>query len=394
MTGSWPPLWCLGSRILVTVAESLCHSQAVVPLRMRSVSPICTGTARRTRRGPSYQTLTVCDPASNEVIEVGFWAPGSCGMPSEAVSTTVPVSGGTLPGPATAARSCAGVRGGSAGAACATVIADAMPTAATAATTTAGSAHRLRRDNFGTADMKTHSSLACWPPGQSIRPGRTVSFCTRPLWYPCEGQTAAGRPERAGARGGGRTAAGRGRAPGAAGGGLRRGPGPRRRGGAAPGAGRRLRRVGTGPDAAEDLRVQGLPTAAGREELGSDPHPVRQGRGVRPGGRAGPGRGRLPHQAVLLRGARRPAARPGPARHTATARPVAGRGPHPRPRYPAGAPRCGAHRSDPARVRSAGVPDAPGRPGGVQVLTAGARLGRLRLGGPERGGGLRGLPAP
>src|SRR5262249_26675001 len=61
---------------------------------------------------------------------------------------------------------------------------------------------------------------------------------------------------------------------------------------------------------------------------------------------------------------------------------------------PAGAPRRGAHGADTARVRPAGIPDAPGRSGGVEVLAAGARLGRLRLGGPERGRGLRGLPAP
>ena len=86
-------------------------------------------------------------------------------MPSEAVSTTVPVSGGTLPGPATAASSCAGVRGGSAGAACATVIADAMPTAATAATTPAGTTHRLRRENFGIAAMKLTPRWPAGPPG-------------------------------------------------------------------------------------------------------------------------------------------------------------------------------------------------------------------------------------
>src|SRR5215813_2088776 len=171
MTGSRAPRSCLGSKILVAETELLCHSQAVVPLRMKSVSPMVTGAARRTRRGPSYQTLSVCDPASSEVIWVGSWLPGSCGMPSDAVSTTVPVSGGTLPGPATAVSSCAGVRGGSAGEACATVIADAMPTAATAATMPAGTAHRLRRENFGTAAMNLTPRWPARPARADGRPG-------------------------------------------------------------------------------------------------------------------------------------------------------------------------------------------------------------------------------
>src|SRR5215471_2378804 len=286
MTGSRSPVRCLGSKILVTESELLCHSQAVVPLRMKSVSLMVSGTARRTRWGPSYQTLTVCDPASSEVIELGFALPGSCGIPSEAVSTTVPVSGGTAPGPATAASSCAGVRGGSAGAACATVIADAMPTAATAATAPAGTTHRLRRENFGTAAMST-SLLTGLPASRAgVRPGSRFHCARHRCGIPVrEGRydgkaVTRGGPERAGARSGGRTAAGRGRAPGTAGGGLRRGSGPRRRGRAAPGAGRRLRRAGAGPDAAEDVRVQDLPAAPGRGELGPDPYPVRQGWGV------------------------------------------------------------------------------------------------------------------
>src|SRR5262249_15739795 len=84
---------------------------------------------------------------------------------------------------------------------------------------------------------------------------------------------------------------------------------------------------------------RGPTRAGGRGELGADPDPVRQGRGIRHGGRARPGRGRLPHQTVLLRGTRRPAAGPAPARRTAAAGAAAGRGPHPRPGHPAGAPR-------------------------------------------------------
>ena len=60
----------------MTELELLCHSHAVVPLRIRSVSPICTGAARRSFRGPSYQIFSVCDPASSDVIEFGFALPG------------------------------------------------------------------------------------------------------------------------------------------------------------------------------------------------------------------------------------------------------------------------------------------------------------------------------
>src|SRR6266516_1749912 len=170
MTGSrpWSPA---GIRNLVTESAPLCHSHAVVPLRTRSVSPMSTGTARRSFRGPAYQIFSVCDPASSDVIESGFPLPGSSGMPSAAVSTTVPVSGGRAAwSPATAASSCAGVRGGSAGAACATVTAEAMPTAATAATTPVGTTQRPRRENFGIAAMKTTPRCAV-----RASPGRTAA---------------------------------------------------------------------------------------------------------------------------------------------------------------------------------------------------------------------------
>ena len=64
-----------GIRYLVTELELLCHSHAVVPLRIRSVSPICTGAERRSFRGPPYQIFSVCDPASSEVIVVRVRAP-------------------------------------------------------------------------------------------------------------------------------------------------------------------------------------------------------------------------------------------------------------------------------------------------------------------------------
>src|ERR1700722_9461094 len=72
---------------------------------------------------------------------------GSCGRPSEAVSTTVPVSGGTdtpLPGAPLLrlASSCAGVRPGRSGAACAAGICNGAITAAVTATTAPGTAQR------------------------------------------------------------------------------------------------------------------------------------------------------------------------------------------------------------------------------------------------------------
>src|SRR5215469_15810695 len=165
---------CAGSRKRVTESVLLCQSQAVWPLRINSLSPSCTGAASRSRPGPPYQILSVCDPASSEVIEVGLSSPGSCGTPSDAVSTTVPVScGGAELSPATAASSSAGVRAGSTGAACATVMAEIVATAATTATTPAGTAHLPRRENLGMADMDAPHRLRCtrwaygrrWPPG-------------------------------------------------------------------------------------------------------------------------------------------------------------------------------------------------------------------------------------
>src|SRR5690349_23215217 len=74
-----------------------------------------------------------------------------------------------------------------------------MPTAATAATRPAGTTHRLRRENFGIAAMKL---TPCWPAGLPGIPSArlTASFCTLPLWYPCEGQAAAGKAVKGGGR--------------------------------------------------------------------------------------------------------------------------------------------------------------------------------------------------
>ena len=85
-------------------------------MRIRSLSLSCTGTASRMCWGSAYQTLIVCDPASSDVMEFWLLVPGSCGRPSDAVSTTVPVRAGSgALRPATDASSCAGVRAGSSG---------------------------------------------------------------------------------------------------------------------------------------------------------------------------------------------------------------------------------------------------------------------------------------
>ncbi len=72
----------------------LCHSQAVLPSRNRSLSLSGSGTASLKRCGLEYHTRTVCDPVSSDASDVGFAVPGRLGRPNEAVSTTVPVSGG------------------------------------------------------------------------------------------------------------------------------------------------------------------------------------------------------------------------------------------------------------------------------------------------------------
>jgi len=72
---------------------------------------------------------------------------GSCGNPKFAVSTTVPVIGGTFVlSPARLARSCAGVLAGRFGEACAAGIWSAAITAPVTTTAVPGTAQRARRD--------------------------------------------------------------------------------------------------------------------------------------------------------------------------------------------------------------------------------------------------------
>ena len=80
----------------MTLFSVLCHSQAVRPSLITSLSLSDSGTASRKCCGLAYQTRTVCDPVSSEDSEVGVPMAGSAGRPNEAVSTTVPVSGGVV----------------------------------------------------------------------------------------------------------------------------------------------------------------------------------------------------------------------------------------------------------------------------------------------------------
>ena len=79
---------------LVTLFRVLCHSQAVLPSLITSLSLSDSGTASRKCSGLGYHTWIVCDPVSSDDSDVGFPVAGSAGRPNEAVSTTVPVSGG------------------------------------------------------------------------------------------------------------------------------------------------------------------------------------------------------------------------------------------------------------------------------------------------------------
>ena len=172
-----------GSAYWVTVLAVLCHSHAVSPSVITSVSLSGSGTASRKCRGPAYHTLTVCDPVSRDAIEVGLAVPGRLGRPSEAVSTTVPVSGGVVES-ATWASSCAGVRDGSPGEAWATEISDPASTPPVMMSAPAGTAHLARLDSFGTATMTPHplSKRTGWTPSAvySILPAVAVSTLRRP----------------------------------------------------------------------------------------------------------------------------------------------------------------------------------------------------------------------
>ena len=106
--------------------------------------------------GSAYQIRTVCEPVSSEDTDVGLPVPGRDGSPSEEVSTIVPVSGGIEVCPASEASSCAGVRDGSDGAACATEIIDPARTPPTTTTAPAGTAHRAR---LGQIDQLLHCAL-------------------------------------------------------------------------------------------------------------------------------------------------------------------------------------------------------------------------------------------
>jgi len=93
--------------------------------------------------------LTVCEPVSSEVMLVGEVAAcGSCGRPSDVVSTTVPVSGGTFESLLRLARSCAGVLFGRSGDACAAGICVTATTPAVTTTAAPGTAQRARLDIF------------------------------------------------------------------------------------------------------------------------------------------------------------------------------------------------------------------------------------------------------
>src|SRR5579859_5013438 len=79
---------------------------------------------------------------------VGLPVCGSWGRPSEAVSTTVPVIGGTFWSPLMLASSCAGVLSGRFGDAWAAGICKAATVTAVTATAAPGTAQRARLDNL------------------------------------------------------------------------------------------------------------------------------------------------------------------------------------------------------------------------------------------------------
>src|SRR5580704_11051315 len=140
----------------VTVFSVLDQSQALLPLRMMSLSLMLCGTETRKCCGSEYQTRIVCDPVSREAIEVGSEVPGSDGRPREEVSTTVPVSGGVGGLDASADSSLAGVLAGSEGAAEATEITDPASTPPTTITAPAGTAHRARLDIRASCFISPH----------------------------------------------------------------------------------------------------------------------------------------------------------------------------------------------------------------------------------------------
>ena len=101
-TAGWLAAECAGSVNLVTWFRVLCHSQAVLPSLITSLSLSDCGTASRKWSGLAYHTRIVFDPVSSDDTDAGFPVAGSAGRPNEAVSTTVPVSGGVTESAASA----------------------------------------------------------------------------------------------------------------------------------------------------------------------------------------------------------------------------------------------------------------------------------------------------
>ena len=142
-------------------------------------------------------------------------------------------------------------------------------------------------------------------------------------------------------------------------------------------------------------RLQGLRDAARGGQLDPDPHAHRQGRRVGPGRGARHRRRRLPHQAVLLRRARRPAPRAAPPRRARAARPCSRSATSALdPAARAGLARRRRGRADRPRVRRCSS-SCCATPGEVvskrQILDA--RLGLRLRGRPEHRRGLRPPPA-
>src|SRR5579875_6071 len=153
----------------VAVFVLLCPSHRSRPFLTRSLSLMSCGSEILKRAGPASATLIVCEPVSSDAMDAGSSLPGSWGSPSDAVSTTVPVSGGTDAVLATEASNCAGVRAGSAGAAWATETTDPAITPPVRATAPAGTAHRALRDRFAKRFMKPLQSHAA-PVASRARP--------------------------------------------------------------------------------------------------------------------------------------------------------------------------------------------------------------------------------
>ena len=336
-----------------------------VPLRTTSDSPSEPSSASRTWSGPAYQSRSVCEPETSEVRSElpPPPRPGRLGRPRSAFCTIVPdrpsqpglldvdeqlrtrVRCGSPPraaggdgadrgaaGGEQRGRRAAGPASGAAGRRSKTVMASSMPRVAVRSlrTCAAASADACQAGRMRLLVVEDEVRLA-----RALRRGLTADgFVVEVAARRC-------RPASSSARHGDFDAVA-----------------PRR-------------------DAARAVRVRRGPHPARRGELGAGADAVGQGRRARPGRRAGLRRGRLPHQAVLLRRAAGPAAgAAAPARREP--RPaVLGAGRRAaRPGDPRGDRRRRAGRADPARVRPARVPAAPPRPGGHQGRDPRPRLGR------------------